>query len=107
MYQRISLAVVVYRQEVEPPSPHHASQRRQEFPSEGPEEVEVCRGDFEEVREFSPQRKKLSKRNSAASIKKEDTVSITVERPAPSVGTTEQGKRYRSVSLTTSLVTEV
>lgn len=105
-YQGLSLAAA-YRQEVEPPSPYHASQRRQEFPAEGPEEVEVCRSDFEEVSEPSPQRKKPAKRPSAASIKKEDTVTLTIERPVHRAGPSGQGKSYRSASMSPSIVTEV
>lgn len=107
-WQELSLAIAVYRQEVEPPSPHHAtSQRRHEFPAEGLEEVEVCRSDFEEVSEPSPQRKKPAKRPSAASLKKENSVTLTIERPLPSANAGGQGKPYRSVSLSPSLVTEV
>lgn len=95
----------MHSQEVEPLSQPHASQRRHEFPAEGLDETEVCKSDFEEASELSPQRKRPAKRPSAASTKKEDAVTITVETPADSGS--GHVKSYRSVSLSPSLVTEV
>ena len=96
----------MYSQEVETPSQLHTSQRRQDqFPTEGLEEVDACKSDFEEVGEVSPQRRRPAKKNAAATTKKEDAVAITLETPTH----TRQGQtyRYRSVSLSPSLVTEV
>ena len=97
----------MFSQEVETPAQQpHASQRRQDqFPAEGLDEVDASRSDLEEVgSDLSPQRRRPAKRHAAASPKKEETVAITVETSAHS---REARTRYRSASLSPSLVTEV